>query len=93
MTEEECRLIIEVMSVAGNKILSACSGRAMVIVLWSMNLCSSLPLAFPSTVGHSQCSAVMERAALLLSFTYILFASPLKPGRLVPLVLENRVGC
>lgn len=89
MTEEECRLIIEVMSVAGNKILSACSGWSMVVVLWSMNLCSLLPLAFPFTVGHSQCSAVMEGAALLLSFTYILFASPLKPGRLVPLVLEE----
>lgn len=61
----------------------------MVVVLWSMNLCSLLPLAFPFTVGHSQCSAVMERTAILLSFTYILFASPLKPGRLVPLVLEE----
>lgn len=61
----------------------------MVVVLWSMNLCSLLPIAFPSIVGHSQCSAVMERAALLLSFTYILFAPPLKAGRLVPLVLEE----
>lgn len=54
-----------------------------------MNLCSSLPIAFPSIVGHSQCSAVMERTAILLSFTYILFAPPLKAGRLVPLVLEE----
>lgn len=61
----------------------------MVVVLWSMNLCSLLPIAFPSIVGHSQCSAVMERTAILLSFTYILFAPPLKAGRLVPLVLEE----
>lgn len=91
MTEEECHLIIEVMSVAGK--LFACSGRAVIVVLWSMSLCSLLPLVFPSTVGHSQGSALMERAALLLSFRYVLFASPLQSGTLVPLILENRVNC
>lgn len=89
MTEEECHLIIEVMSVAGREILSAWSGRGVVVVLWSMNLCSSLPLAFPSIVGHSQCSALMEGAALVLCFRYVLSASPLQTGTLGPLSLKT----